>query len=75
MSNKRSTLSEMHQRIFRKPLELSVIKTEGASHCPTITVQYDTEWGVFTKKGAPGQNQRVVAEELAEEIILENMGK
>lgn len=75
MKNNRSILSEMHQSIFRRPLELSVINKEGADHYPTITVKYDTGWGVFTKKGAPGQNQRIVAEELAEEIILQNIGK
>ena len=75
MKNNRTILSEMHQRIFQKSLELSVIEKEGPDHFPTIKVKYDTGWGVFTKKGAPGQNQRVVAEELAEEIILENMGK
>lgn len=72
--NNRSTLSEMHQSIFRKPLKLSVIKKEGFDHFPTITVQYETNWGVYAKKGEPGQNQRVVAEELAEEIILEHLG-
>lgn len=75
MANNRSILSEMHQSIFRRPLELSVVSKEGADHYPTITVKYDTGWGVFTKKGAPGQNQRIVAEELAEEIILQNIGK
>jgi dsRNA-specific ribonuclease len=74
MSNNRSALSEMHQRIFCKPLELSVIGKEGPDHYPTITVQYETSWGVYTKKGAPGQNQKTVAEELAAEIIIKNMG-
>ena len=75
MANNRSILSEMHQRIFKRSLELSVVSKEGADHYPTITVQYDTGWGVYTKKGDPGQNQKVVAEELAEEIILQNMGE
>lgn len=70
--NNRTILSEMHQNIFRKPLKFSVIKKEGFDHFPTITVQYETNWGVYTKKGEPGQNQRVVAEELAKEIIREN---
>ena len=75
MSNNRSALSEMHQRIFRKPLELSVIGKEGADHYPTITVQYDTSWGTYVKTGKPGQNQKTVAEELATEIIIKNMGE
>ena len=75
MANNRSILSEMHQSIFRRPLELSVVSKEGADHYPTIPLKYDTGCGVFTKKGAPGQNQRIVAEELAEEIILQNIGK
>ena len=75
MSNNRSALSEMHQRIFKRSLELSVVSKEGPDHYPTITVQYNTGWGVYTKKGAPGQNQKVVAEELAEEILLKNIGK
>lgn len=75
MANNRSILSEMHQRIFKRSLELSVIGKEGADHYPTITVQYDTGWGVYAKKGKPGENQKVVAEELAEEILLKNIGK
>ena len=74
MANNRSTLSEMHQRIFRRSLELSVIDKEGPAHCPTITVKYDTGWGAYEKKGKPGENQKVVAEELAEEIIIKNLG-
>jgi len=70
----RTILSERHQRVFRTPLVLSVIGKEGPDHYPTITVKYETEWGVYTKKGAPGQNQKTVAEELATEILLKNMG-
>lgn len=74
MANSRSSLSEMHQSIFKKSLEVSVIGKEGPDHYPTITVQYETGWGVYAKRGKPGQNQKVVAEELATEILLENMG-
>lgn len=73
-ANNRSALSELHQRIFKRSLELSVIDKQGPDHYPTITVQYDTGWGNYSKKGAPGQNQKVVAEELAEEIIFEHLG-
>ena len=74
MANARTSLSEMHQRIFRKPLELSVIGKEGPDHFPTITVKYETCWGKYTKKGKPGQNQKTVAEELAAVIIYEHIG-
>lgn len=74
MTNNRSILSEKHQRVFRTPLQLSVIGKEGPDHNPTITVKYETGWGNYVKTGAPGQNQRVIAEELATEILLKNMG-
>lgn len=74
MTNNRTTLSERHQKVFRTPLQLSVIGKEGPDHYPTITVKYETGWGNYIKRGAPGQNQKTVAEELATEILLKNMG-
>ena len=73
MTNSRSSLSEMHQRIFRKPLSLFVIGKEGQDHNPTITVKYVTSWGTYIKTGKPGQNQKTVAEELAAEILMQTV--
>jgi dsRNA-specific ribonuclease len=73
MANSRSTLSEKHQRVFREPLELRVKNKTGPDHHPKITVEYITHWGIYTKTGDPGENQKTVAEKLATEILMQTV--
>lgn len=69
--NKRSFLSEKHQKDFGEPLELKVKNKTGPDHYPTITVEYRTRWGIYELTGNPGENQRIVAEKLAAKILSE----
>lgn len=71
--NKRSVLSEKHQKDFGEPLELKVKNKTGQDHYPTITVEYRTRWGIYELTGNPGENQRTVAERLATQILSKLM--
>lgn len=68
MKDARIILAQQHQRSFKTSLKTSVVSVTGASHIPVITVKYETKWGDFEMMGAPGQSQKSLFKELAEDI-------
>ena len=69
----RKKLAEKHQKMFGTNLTGKVVKKEGRDHSPIITVEYDTQWGVFQKTGLPGENQKIVFEKLAIKILQQQV--